>query len=85
MLNGFLGKKIGMTQVYSEDGKLLPVTLIQAGPCSVMQIKTIENDGYSAVQLGFDDKKMKKAKKTRSRTCCKGFPGTEKIHTRSKA
>ncbi|NUO07945.1 MAG: 50S ribosomal protein L3 [Candidatus Brocadia sp.] len=63
MLNGFLGKKIGMTQVYSEDGKLLPVTLIQAGPCSVMQIKTIENDGYSAVQLGFDDKKMKKAKK----------------------
>ena len=62
MLSGFLGKKIGMTQIYSGDGKLLPVTLIQAGPCSVMQIKTIENDGYSAVQLGFDDKKKKNAK-----------------------
>lgn len=61
MLNSFLGKKIGMTQIYSETGELLPVTLIQAGPCSVMQIKTIENDGYSSVQLGFDDKKIKNA------------------------
>lgn len=63
MLSGFLGKKIGMTQIYTGDGKLLPVTLIQAGPCDVMQIKTIENDGYSAIQLGFDDKKKKRAKK----------------------
>ncbi len=63
MLSGFLGKKIGVTQLYSEDGSLLPVTLIQAGPCSVMQIKTVENDGYSAVQLGFDDKKKKRATK----------------------
>ncbi|UJS17407.1 MAG: 50S ribosomal protein L3 [Candidatus Jettenia sp.] len=63
MLNGFLGKKIGMTQVYSEDGVLIPVTVIQAGPCNVMQIKTIENDGYSAVQLAFDNKKKKNAKK----------------------
>lgn len=63
MLSGFLGKKIGMTQIYSDDGKLLPVTLIQAGPCSVMQIKTVENDGYSAVQLGFDDRKKKHATK----------------------
>ncbi|MBV6518421.1 MAG: 50S ribosomal protein L3 [Candidatus Brocadia sp.] len=64
MLNGFLGKKIGMTQIYSDDGALLPVTLIQAGPCSVMQIKTVENDGYSAVQLGFDDRKKKHATKS---------------------
>lgn len=63
MLSGFLGKKIGMTQIYSEEGKLIPVTLIQAGPCSVMQIKTVENDGYSAIQLGFDDKKKKNATK----------------------
>lgn len=63
MLNGLLGKKIGMTQIYSEDGKILPVTLIQVGPCVVMQIKTEENDGYSAVQLAFDDKKKKRAKK----------------------
>jgi large subunit ribosomal protein L3 len=63
MLSGLLGKKVGMTQMYTEDGRLLPVTLIQAGPCSVMQVKTIENDGYSAIQLGFDDKKRKNAKK----------------------
>ena len=63
MLSGFLGKKIGMTQIYTDDGCLLPITLIQAGPCSVMQIKTIENDGYSAIKLGFDDKKKKNATK----------------------
>ncbi|MBW7898210.1 50S ribosomal protein L3 [Candidatus Brocadiaceae bacterium B188] len=61
MLHGFLGKKIGMTQIYTDEGKLLPVTLIQAGPCSVIQIKTFENDGYSAIQIGFDDKKKKSA------------------------
>lgn len=61
MLSGLLGKKIGMTQIYSEDGRLVPVTVIQAGPCSVLQVKTLETDGYSAVQLGFDDKKKKRA------------------------
>ncbi|MFO0792476.1 MAG: 50S ribosomal protein L3 [Candidatus Brocadiaceae bacterium] len=60
-MSGLLGKKIGMTQIYSEDGRLLPVTVIQAGPCSVMQVKTVETDGYSAIQLGFDDKKKKRA------------------------
>ena len=64
MLSGLLGKKIGMTQIYSEDGRLLPVTVIQAGPCSVMQVKTVETDGYSAIQLGFDDKKKKRAIKS---------------------
>ena len=63
MLSGFLGKKIGMTQIYSVDGVIIPVTLIQAGPCSVMQIKTMEKDGYNAVKLGFDDKKRKVANK----------------------
>ena len=63
MVTGILGKKIGMTQFYTEDGKLLPVTMIQAGPCNVMQVKTVENDGYSAVQLAFDSKKMKRANK----------------------
>ena len=52
-----LGKKVGMTQVYDEAGNLLPVTVIQAGPCSVLQVKTSETDGYSAVQLGYDDVK----------------------------
>ncbi len=63
MLSGLLGKKIGLTQIYSEDGSIIPVTLIQAGPCSVMQIKTVENDGYVAIKLGFDDKKKKVANK----------------------
>lgn len=63
MLNGLLGKKIGMTQVYNEGGVLLPVTLIEAGPCNVMQIKTVENDGYVAIQLAFDNRKKKRAGK----------------------
>lgn len=63
MVTGILGKKIGMTQFYTEDGKLLPVTMIQAGPCNVTQVKTVENDGYSAVQLAFDGKKKKRANK----------------------
>lgn len=50
-----LGKKVGMTQVYDESGNLLPVTVIRAGPCVVMQVKTSETDGYNAVQFGFDD------------------------------
>jgi len=58
-----LGKKVGMTQVYDESGSLLPVTVIQAGPCMVMQVKTSETDGYNAVQLGYDDVKPSRRKK----------------------
>jgi len=57
-----LGKKVGMTQVYDEAGKLLPVTVIQVGPCVVMQVKTAETDGYNALQLGFDDVKPSRRK-----------------------
>lgn len=57
-----LGKKVGMTQIYGESGALLPVTVIQAGPCVVMQVKTVETDGYNAVQLGLDDMKSSRAK-----------------------
>jgi large subunit ribosomal protein L3 len=52
-----LGKKVGMTQVYDEQERLLPVTVIQAGPCIITQVKTVETDGYNAVQMGFDDVK----------------------------
>src|SRR5437867_1192279 len=55
-----LGKKIGMTQVYSEAGQWVPVTVLLAGPCTVLQVKTVENDGYSAIQVGFDDTKKKR-------------------------
>jgi len=57
-----LGKKVGMTQVYDESGNLLPVTVIQAGPCVVMQVKTTRSDGYNAIQLGFDDIKPSRRK-----------------------
>ena len=54
MKKGIVGKKIGMTQIFTEDGRLIPVTVIEAGPCPVVQKKTVENDGYEAVQVGFD-------------------------------
>jgi large subunit ribosomal protein L3 len=54
MLRGFLGKKIGMTQIFRENGNVVPVTLIEAGPCVITQVKTVDSDGYEAVQLGFD-------------------------------
>lgn len=59
MKKAILATKVGMTQVFGEDGSLIPVTVLQAGPCYVTQIKTVENDGYSAVQVGFVDKKEK--------------------------
>ena len=58
-MKGILGKKVGMTQVFSERGEAIPVTVIEAGPCFVAQIKTVEQDGYSAVQLGFEETKPK--------------------------
>lgn len=59
MKKALIAKKIGMTQIFVEDGSLVPVTVLQAGPCTVTQVKTVENDGYSAVQVGFTDKKEK--------------------------
>ncbi len=59
MKKAILATKVGMTQIFNEDGVLTPVTVLQAGPCVVTQIKTVENDGYSAVQVGFADKREK--------------------------
>ena len=59
MKKAILATKVGMTQIFNEDGSLIPVTVLQAGPCVVTQVKTVENDGYSAVQVGFVDKKEK--------------------------
>lgn len=58
-MQGLIGKKVGMTSLFDENGKNVPCTVLQAGPCVVTQIKTVEKDGYNAVQLGFDDKKEK--------------------------
>ena len=59
MKKAILATKVGMTQIFREDGVLTPVTVLQAGPCVVTQVKTAENDGYSAVQVGFVDKREK--------------------------
>ena len=66
MKKAILATKVGMTQIFNEDGTLVPVTVLQAGPCAVTQIKTVENDGYSAVQVGFVDKKEKIVNKDKS-------------------
>ncbi|PLX04086.1 MAG: 50S ribosomal protein L3 [Marinilabiliales bacterium] len=58
-MSGLLGKKIGMTSIYDENGKNIPCTVIEAGPCVVTQVRTVENDGYSAIQMGFEEKKEK--------------------------
>ncbi len=62
-MSGIIGKKIGMTSLYNADGTAVPCTLIQAGPCIVTQVKTVESDGYNAVQLGYGDKKEKNTTK----------------------
>ncbi len=56
-MKAILGKKIGMTQIFSEAGQIIPVTVIEAGPAVVTQVKTVENDGYCGVQIGFEDQK----------------------------
>ena len=63
MQKAIIGKKVGMTQIFDESGKVIPVTVIEAGPCVVTQKKTVENDGYSAVQLGYEDVKESKLTK----------------------
>ncbi len=62
-MQGIIGKKVGMTSVYSAEGKNIPCTVIEAGPCVVTQVKTVESDGYDAVQLSYDEKKEKRTTK----------------------
>lgn len=63
MNKAIIGRKLGMTQLFSADGKVIPVTVIEAGPCPVVQVKTLERDGYAAVKLGFDETTEKKLNK----------------------
>jgi large subunit ribosomal protein L3 len=62
-MSGIIGKKVGMTSLYDENGKNIPCTVIEAGPCVVTQVRTLEKDGYEAIQLGYDDKKEKNTSK----------------------
>ncbi len=66
MSDAILGRKLGMTQIFAEDGKCIPVTVIKAGPCTVVKEKTVETDGYAAVQLGFEEMSKKKITKPMS-------------------
>lgn len=63
MSRGILGRKVGMTQIFAEDGKVIPVTVVQAGPCYVLQKKTEASDGYNAIQVGYDEKRENLASK----------------------
>ncbi len=63
MVNALIGKKLGMSQLFSPDGEATPVTVIQAGPCTITQIKSVESDGYNAVQLGFGERKPQRTNK----------------------
>ena len=63
MKKGIIGKKIGMTQIFDETGKVVPVTVVEAGPCTIVQKKTVQNDGYDAVQMGYGDLKANKVNK----------------------
>lgn len=72
MKKAIIGKKIGMTQIFDEHGKVIPVTVIEAGPCVVVQKKTIENDGYNSLQIGFGDMKPHKVNKPQKGHFAKG-------------
>ena len=75
MKKGLIGKKIGMTQIFDEKGNVIPVTVVEAGPCAVVQKKTVENDGYKAVQMGYGDQKAQRVNKPMKamRTPCRSI------------
>jgi len=76
-----LGRKIGMTQIFSEAGEMIPVTVIEAGPCAVTQIKTLETDGYNAAQIGFEDKKESRVNKPEAGHFAKAGVGVKRVLT----
>ena len=75
MALGLIGKKLGMTQVYAEDGTLLPVTVVEVGPCTVVQAKSAATDGYASVQLGFGERKAQRVTKAYREHCLKAGKG----------
>ncbi|MDO4458962.1 MAG: 50S ribosomal protein L3 [Clostridia bacterium] len=79
MTKGIIGKKIGMTQIFDEKGRVIPVTVVEAGPCAVVQVKTAENDGYQAVQVGFGDQKPQRVNKPLTGHFKKGDVAPKKV------
>ncbi len=78
-MSGLIGKKIGMTSIFDQDGKMIPCTVVEAGPCVVTQVRTIENDGYEAIQLGYDEMKESRANKPMLGHFRKAGTGPKKI------
>ena len=79
MKKGLIGKKIGMTQIFDEKGNVIPVTVVEAGPCAVVQKKTAENDGYKAIQLGYGDQKAQRVNKPMKGHFAKGDVAPKKV------
>ncbi|NLL91998.1 MAG: 50S ribosomal protein L3 [Ruminococcaceae bacterium] len=79
MQKGIIGKKVGMTQLFDENANIVPVTIVQAGPCVVVQKKTVERDGYDAIQLGYDDASVKRTKKPQKGHFDKADAGYKKV------
>jgi large subunit ribosomal protein L3 len=79
MALGLIGKKLGMTEVYTDQGERVPVTVIQAGPCTVVQMKTVAADGYAALQLGFGEKKPQRGTKAYRQHCLKAGKGVFEV------
>lgn len=79
MNKGIIGKKIGMTQIFDENGKVIPVTVVEAGPCVIVQKKTVDNDGYDAVQMGYGDKKPAKVNKPMKGHFAKGDVAPKRV------
>ncbi len=79
MKKGLIGKKIGMTQIFDEKGNVIPVTVVEAGPCAVVQKKTVENDGYKAVQMGYGDQKAQRVNKPMKGHFAKGDVAPKKV------
>jgi large subunit ribosomal protein L3 len=86
-MNGMIGKKIGMTSAFSPDGRLVPVTVVQVGPCVVTQVKTMDNDGYTALQIGFDETPVERLSKPVAghlkKACDKGFRVLKEFRTQN--
>lgn len=79
MKKGLIGKKIGMTQIFDEKGNVIPVTVVEAGPCAVVQKKTAENDGYKSIQLGYGDQKAQRVNKPMKGHFAKGNVAPKKV------
>ena len=78
-MNGILGRKLGMTQIFTEDGIMVPVTVVEAGPMVITQLKTVENDGYQAVQVGYGEVKEKSLNKPQKGHFAKAGVGLKKF------